>query len=59
MLKRHSGILTKVENKKKKDIEDIEYFFAHTHGFLMNLVWHIEEVDALLMELIKTTPGKD
>ncbi len=58
LLEKFSKITKFMSEKNKVEVADMEYFFAHTHAALMNLVWHIEEMDNLLLELAKSIPEK-
>lgn len=56
LLTKYSETINELKNKKEIDINTIEYFFAHVHATLIDLIWHIDQIDELLIDLIKGVP---
>jgi len=59
LLEKYSEIIKTIKNKDKIDKNDLTYFIAHVHAALIDLVWHIEEIDDLLRTFSKSLSKKE
>jgi hypothetical protein len=47
-------VVKTIKDKDKIGKDDLAYFVAHVHAALIDLIWHIEEIDDLLRTFSKS-----